>query len=180
MLYQHLQLGEGALCASMQLLDSIGLSINSGLPSGVCCATDCSPLIPNYSSSFQSTSLCPHLLAPQAVVQGCAREQHPAVSIAQHRLGSFPSRAALLHLVLPCKPVPKDIPLMSPVCIAFVFPTDQALALPAVPSVPCHFWCKAWLTSLSTDTFAPYSQIDPVPRVFIFYSGRKKIQKSVF
>lgn len=56
-------------------------------------------------------------------------------------------------------------------------PTSQGSCLASPTLCPCHFWCKAlltWLTSLSTDIFAPCSQIDPVPRVFIFYSGRKK------
>lgn len=164
----------------MQMLNSIGLSINSGLPPAVLCATDCSPLIPSYSSSFQSASLCTHppVCSPssgagtcQTEAPSCAHGPAQAWELSQQGTSASPCSS-----LLACAQGHSSyLSCVRCLCV----PTSQGSCLASPTLCPCHFWCKnspTWLTCLSKDIFAPYSQIDPVPRVFFFYSGRKKPQ----
>lgn len=159
MLYQLLQLEESAPCPSMQMLDSIGLSL---LPA-VLCAADCTPLIASYSSSFQSTSLSlTSCLLPEQQCRDVPESSTQPCPLPSTGVGVFPARQLCCTLFFLARLCSRTCSYLSCVHCPCV-PTSQGSCLPALSSVLCYFWCNAltaWLTSLSTDTFASYSQTE--------------------
>lgn len=122
-LYQLFQAGECALCPSVQMVDSIDLSINSGLPPPVpvLVLLIAMPWFPAVPAVFS-----PHLCALTSCL--LPEQQYRVVPIAQHRPGSFPSKAAcfslhacaqgrssyLICVHCPCVPISQGFCLTSP------------------------------------------------------------------
>lgn len=160
-LYQLLQLEESAPCPSTQMLDSIGLSL---LPA-VLCATDCTPLIASYSSSFQSTSLSlSSCLLPEQQCRDVPESSTGPCPLPSTGPGAFPARqpcCTLFCLACLCSRTCSYLSSVHCPCV----PTSQGSC--CQPYLLSHyFWCNALtaqLTSLSTDTFAPYSQTECLP-----------------